>query len=65
MEELEALAAGSLRRAVEENDMVSGGLMAGQIAGLVQQEASAAQIIQAIMTQAEALLLAAPTWVGK
>ena len=63
VEELEALAAGSLRRAVEENDMAMGGLMAGQIAGLIRQEASAAQIITTIVQEAEALLLQAPAWV--
>ena len=40
-----------------------GGLMAGQIAGLIRQEASAAQIITTIVQEAEALLLQAPAWV--
>ncbi len=60
IDELEALATGSLRRAVEGGDMVNGSLCAGQIAGLVKQEASAAQIITRIVTEGENLLKGAP-----
>jgi len=56
IEEMENLATGSLRRAVEGNDMRMGSLCAGQIAGLVKTEASAAEVIFNVVTQAEELL---------
>ncbi len=43
-DELEALYAGSLRRAVE-GDVDGGSVMAGQVAGIVSQRASAAEVI--------------------
>jgi enoyl-[acyl-carrier protein] reductase II len=54
--ELEKLTLGSLRKAVVEGDVVNGTLMAGQIAGLVKEEASCADIIQNMVSQAENLL---------
>lgn len=54
--ELEKLTLGSLRRAVIEGDVVSGTLMAGQIAGLVSGEQSCREIICEIMQKAENLL---------
>jgi enoyl-[acyl-carrier protein] reductase II len=48
MEQLEKLGAGALRRATE-GDIEMGALMAGQIAGLVKEEAPAAVIIERIM----------------
>jgi enoyl-[acyl-carrier protein] reductase II len=54
--ELEKLTLGSLRKAVIEGDVVNGTLMAGQIAGLVKEEASCADIIQNIIGEAEKLL---------
>lgn len=56
LEELEKLTLGSLRRAVVEGDVVGGTLMAGQIAGLVKEEQTCAQIIEEIMTQAGKLM---------
>ncbi len=56
VEEMEVLATGSLRRAVEGNDMQMGSLCAGQIAGLVKKEASAKEIILNVVSQAEDLL---------
>ena len=55
-EEMERLTLGSLRKAVVEGDMVSGTIMAGQIAGMVKKEQTCAEIVKEIMTEAEALL---------
>lgn len=44
--ELERLAAGALYRAVVEGDMKSGSIMAGQIAGLIKEEQTVAEIIK-------------------
>ena len=54
--ELEKLTLGSLRKAVVEGDVVNGTVMAGQIAGLVKKEQSCKEIMEEIMTQANALL---------
>ena len=56
LEELEKMTLGSLRKAVVDGDVVDGTLMAGQIAGMVNQEQSCAEIIEDVMTQAEKLL---------
>ena len=55
-EELEQLTLGALRKAVVEGDAVNGTLMAGQIAGLVSEEQTCAEMIREIMEQAEKLL---------
>ena len=55
-EELEHLTLGSLRKAVMDGDVVNGTVMAGQIAGLVKKEQTCQEMIQEIMTEAEALL---------
>lgn len=51
-EKFEELAAGSLRRAVEEGDREAGSFMAGQSAALVNRVSTAAEIIEDIMSQA-------------
>lgn len=51
--ELEKLTLGSLRKAVIDGDTVNGTLMAGQIAGLIREEKSCADIIQDIIRQAQ------------
>lgn len=56
LEELERITLGALRRAVVEGDVMTGSVMAGQIAGLVKGEDSCAEIIEEIMTGAEKLL---------
>lgn len=56
LEEMEHLTLGSLRKAVVEGDVVSGTLMAGQIAGMVSKEQTCAEMIAEIMDQAEVLL---------
>ncbi len=55
-EELEHLTLGALRKAVVEGDIVNGTLMAGQIAGMIKEEKTCAEMIQEIMKQAESLL---------
>lgn len=55
-EELEYLTLGSLRKAVIDGDVVSGTVMAGQIAGLVKKEQTCKEMIEEIMTQANQLL---------
>ena len=55
-EELEHLTLGALRKAVVEGDVVNGTLMAGQIAGLVKEEQTCAEMISEIMEQANILL---------
>jgi len=50
-EELEALGAGALKRAVD-GDEENGCFMAGQIAGLIKQEQTSAEIIEELFTQA-------------
>ena len=49
IEEFESLLSGTLRKAVVDGDADYGSLMAGQSAGLVKKEQSAAEIIQDIM----------------
>ncbi len=51
-EKFEELAAGSLKRAVEEGNLDTGSLMAGQSAALVNRVRTAAEIIEDIMVQA-------------
>lgn len=55
-EELEYITLGSLRKAVMEGDVVSGSLMAGQIAGMIGKRQSCQEIIDEIMAEVKALL---------
>lgn len=50
---LDQLAQGSLKRAVKEGDAKNGSVMAGQIAGLIDKEKSAADIIQSFVVGAK------------
>ena len=61
-EELEYLALGSLRRAVEEGDLENGNFMAGQIAGLIHKEQLCREILEELVTEAEALLGGSKPW---
>ncbi len=54
-EELEYLTLGTLRKAVQEGDVVNGTVMAGQIAGLIQEELSCREIIESMVQQAKGL----------
>lgn len=51
-EELEKMTLGSLRRAVQEGDVKSGSLMAGQIAGMIKEERSCEDIIKSTVSDA-------------
>lgn len=62
-EELEALAAGALRLAVQEGDLEKGCFLSGQVAAMVRKEQSAAEIIKEVMEEAEPLLRKAAEWV--
>lgn len=62
-DELETLASGALRLAVQEGDTERGCFLAGQVAAMVKKEQPAAEIIKEVMEEAEALLLRAPQWV--
>ena len=55
-EELEAMALGSLRKAVLEGDIRNGSMMAGQIAGLVKEELSCKDLIDKLVKETDALL---------
>lgn len=56
MEDLEYLTLGSLRKAVVEGDVVNGTVMAGQIAGMIKQEKTCAEIIEGIISEGSKLL---------
>lgn len=56
LEELELLAVGGLRKAVVDGDVKGGSLMAGQIAGLVKESMSCKELIEKVVSEAEALL---------
>ena len=62
-EQLEALATGSLRLAVQEGDNEKGCFLSGQIAAMVKKEQPAAEIIREVMEEAEPILLRASQWV--
>lgn len=62
-EQLEEMATGALRRAVQEGDNEKGCFLAGQIAAMVKNEQPAAEIIKEVMDEAEPILLGAPKWV--
>lgn len=55
LEELELLTLGSLRRAVQEGDVKNGTVMAGQIAGMINDVRPCADIIRGIMEEFRAL----------
>ena len=62
-DELEALATGALRLAVQEGDKEKGCFLSGQVAAMIKEEQPAAQIIKEVMEEAEPILLRAPSWV--
>jgi len=55
-EEFERLAVGGLRRAVQDGDIETGSLMAGQIAGLITAVEPVAAILERMVSDARALL---------
>ena len=62
-EELEAMGTGALRLAVQEGDTQHGSFLAGQISGMIRKEQPAAEIVQELCTEAEAVLKGATKWV--
>ncbi|MDD6188368.1 MAG: enoyl-[acyl-carrier-protein] reductase FabK [Clostridiales bacterium] len=62
-DELENLAVGALRLAVQEGDLKKGCFLAGQIAGMVTREQPAADIVREIVEEAEVILKGAAKWV--
>ncbi len=62
-DELEKLATGALRLAVQDGDTERGCFLSGQIAAMVKKEQPAAEIIKEVMEEAEPILLRASEWV--
>ena len=62
-ENLEEMGVGSLRRAAIEGDEQRGSFLAGQIAGLVNREQSAAEILHEVDALAAELLKGASQWI--
>lgn len=62
-EELEKMGAGALRLAAVEGDLEKGSFMCGQIAGLVTERGTCAEIIENVTREAEELLRGADRWV--
>ncbi|MFD3155422.1 enoyl-[acyl-carrier-protein] reductase FabK [Haloimpatiens sp. FM7330] len=56
IEELEKLGAGALRKAAREGDMITGSVMAGQIAGLINKKQSCKDIVEEMFNEAETLV---------
>lgn len=63
-EELEAMAGGALRRAVQEGDVDNGCFLAGQIAAVVSRVQPAADIIKEVAEGCEKVLSEAGKWIG-
>ena len=62
-EELENLAVGALRLAVQEGDLKKGCFLSGQVAAQVRKVESAADIVRDVMESAEPILKGASQWV--
>lgn len=62
-DELENLAVGALRRAVQEGDLKKGCFLSGQVAAQVKKVEPAAEIIRDVMEGAEEVLKGAAAWV--
>lgn len=62
-DELEGLAVGALRLAVQEGDTKRGCFLAGQVAGMVTKPQPAGEIVREMMGEAEEVLRGASRWV--
>ena len=62
-DELENLAVGKLRIAVQQGDSETGCFLSGQIAAMVRKEQPAADIVREVMEEAEPILRRACQWV--
>ena len=65
LEELEAITAGALRRAVQDGDWEKGTFMAGQVAGLVDSRRTCREIVQGMTADAAERLSALVARFGK
>ena len=65
LEELEAITAGALRRAVQDGDWQKGTFMAGQVSGMVNSRRPCREIVQGMAAEAETLLTALAARFGK
>ncbi len=63
-EDLEKMAVGALRLAAKDGDEKNGCFLAGQIAGMVNKEQSAKEIIEETCTEAQNILKGAAKWVN-
>ena len=61
-QELTALRAGGLRKAVLEGSEAEGYFMAGQVAGMLKNEETAAEIVHSIVRETETLLKGSDRW---
>ena len=59
LEEIEAMTAGSLRKAVQDGNFAEGTFMSGQIAGLVNHASNCQEIVSTMVQEAEGLLTGA------
>lgn len=63
-EELEAMAAGALKLAVQQGDTSKGCFLSGQVAAMVNRSQPAAEIVKEIMEETEDVLERAGRWIG-
>ena len=59
-EELEQMTVGSLRNAVVDGDVITGSVMAGQIAGMIKKKQTCKEIIDELMAETTTILSSAP-----
>ncbi len=64
-EELDRMATGALRLAVQEGDMKNGCFLAGQVAAMVKKEQPATDIVREVMEEAEPILLGASRFLAE
>lgn len=60
-DEVRAFGTGSMRKAVFDGDLSGGSFLAGEVAGMIRQRQTAAEIVDDIIGGAERLLASAPT----
>lgn len=63
LEELEYLTLGALRKAVQEGDITNGSVMSGQIAGMIKEEISCAQLMEKLLRETENVLMGVKDYV--
>ena len=64
-DEIRAFGTGSLQKAVFDGDLASGSFLAGEVAGLIRREETAAEIVNDIIGGAEKLLSGAKDLIGE